>query len=102
MGVRSKVAGLPEGIRRELFQRAADGGLTDYAALVAWLAAAGHAISKSSVHRALAPLETDLALLRRAQFIQAASGRALELSVAIQAIALSDLASVLLRKKRAR
>jgi uncharacterized protein DUF3486 len=92
MGRRSKTfVNLPEHIRVELFRRAAKAGLADYRALEEWLARAGYEVGKSSIQRALSPFERELQLLRRAQFLREASGAALELSAAIQAIALNDL-----------
>ena len=50
MGRRSKVATLPEDVRRELEQRLIGGGFSDYSGLAEWLAGQGYEISRAAVH----------------------------------------------------
>lgn len=86
---------LPPDVQAEVLRRASEASLGGYQALEAWLRAEGYEISKSSLHRTLSPYEPTLALVRRARFLQAATGSQVTLKEALQVSALVDIAKAL-------
>ena len=111
---RSLIARLPNSVREELNKRLADNAFSSYLELSEWLKSLGYLISKSSIHRYganherriqaikasteaatmitnVAPSESTLSLLRRAQFLQMATDGELRLSDVIQPLAIEDL-----------
>lgn len=51
MPARSRVAGLPEDIRKELDRRLIGSGFSSYSDLYEWLTGQGYGISRSAIHR---------------------------------------------------
>lgn len=95
MGKRSTLFALPPEVQAEVLRRAAESQLGGYSALEAWLRSKGHEIGKSSLHRALAPYEPELTLVRRARFLQTVAGESVTLKDALQIVALEDVAKSL-------
>lgn len=64
MTARSKVAALPEDVRKELDRRLIEGAFSGYAELADWLTEQGYPISHASVHRHGVDLERRIEALK--------------------------------------
>lgn len=78
MPARSKITGLPDGIRVELDKRLITSGFSDYSTLEAWLTEQGFEISRSAIHRYGQGFEAKVAAIKvateQAKAIAAAVG----------------------------
>lgn len=88
---------LPKHVRKALFTRVAGSRSPGYDALEKWLAANGHAVSSSALHRSLQDFTDIIRHLRRAEFLHCVLEEQLPFEDALQQVVLMDLSAAIVR-----